>query len=76
MLRLYSVEANAPQLVNRLSATPDFIPHPLPIDRQHVLMNKFYEPNDPGYVSVAGMGRFFFARFLKSLPSLECTTML
>ncbi|RYP18646.1 hypothetical protein DL767_009791 [Monosporascus sp. MG133] len=42
-------------LVDQLSATPDFILHPLPLDRPHVLMNKFCGPDDPGYVSIAGI---------------------
>ncbi|KFY28765.1 hypothetical protein V491_00298, partial [Pseudogymnoascus sp. VKM F-3775] len=40
-------------LVSLPSATPDFVPHPIPLDRPHVLMNKFYGPNDSGFVSVA-----------------------
>ncbi|KAI1303803.1 ARM repeat-containing protein [Xylaria venustula] len=41
-------------LVNQHSATLDFVPHPLPLDRTHLLMNKFQGPDDPGYSSVAG----------------------
>jgi HEAT repeat protein len=55
VLKPYSVEANVLQLVNKLSATPDFVGHPLPLDRPHRTMNKFSGPDDPGYVSVAGM---------------------
>ncbi|KAK3364019.1 armadillo-type protein [Lasiosphaeria hispida] len=42
-------------LVNRASATLDIVPHPLPLDRPHVTMNKFSSSDDPGYVSVAGV---------------------
>ncbi|KAK0753569.1 hypothetical protein B0T18DRAFT_313554, partial [Schizothecium vesticola] len=39
-------------LVGRDSATLDIVPHPLPLDRPHVTMNKFYGPDDPGYDSI------------------------
>ncbi|EPE07012.1 peptidase c14 [Ophiostoma piceae UAMH 11346] len=42
-------------LVDRESATLDVVHHPLALDRPHVLMNKFYGSNDPGYVSVSGV---------------------
>ncbi|KAK0722210.1 hypothetical protein B0T26DRAFT_701827 [Lasiosphaeria miniovina] len=45
---------NAPQLVDIDSATLQIVPHPLPLDRPHVTMNKFSGPDDPGYVLVAG----------------------
>ncbi|KAK4107003.1 hypothetical protein N656DRAFT_849775 [Canariomyces notabilis] len=39
-------------LVDSASATLDMVSHPLPLNRPHVTMNKFYGPNDPEYVSV------------------------
>jgi hypothetical protein len=51
----YLVEANALQLMNPLSATPDFVRHPLPLDRTHVMINKFSSPNNPEYVSITRM---------------------
>ncbi|KAG2414059.1 hypothetical protein HFD88_003250 [Aspergillus terreus] len=40
-------------LVDICSATPDIVKHPLPLDRPHVLMNKFSGPHDPDYEIVA-----------------------
>lgn len=68
MLKLYSVETNAPQLVDRLSVTPDFVPHPLPLDRRYVLMNKFYSPDDPGYVSVVGVVEILLSEVRNGRP--------
>ncbi|KAK0754456.1 hypothetical protein B0T18DRAFT_37303 [Schizothecium vesticola] len=42
-------------LVDSQSATLHIVPHPLPINRPHVTVNKFYGPDDPGYVSVTGV---------------------
>ncbi|KAK4107017.1 hypothetical protein N656DRAFT_772883 [Canariomyces notabilis] len=42
-------------LVDSASATLDIVSHPLPLNRPHVTMNKFYGPNDPEYVSVTGV---------------------
>ncbi|KAL6836761.1 armadillo-type protein [Trichoderma sp. SZMC 28015] len=36
-------------LVDSSSATLDIVPHPLPLDRSHVMMNKFKGPDDPDY---------------------------
>ncbi|KAF7511003.1 hypothetical protein GJ744_005549 [Endocarpon pusillum] len=44
----------AKPLVDRFSATLDIVPHPLALDRTHVMMNKFSGPEDPGYDCVAG----------------------
>lgn len=41
------------QLVDRSSATLDIVPHPIPLDRHHVEMNKFFGPDDQGYEAVA-----------------------
>ncbi|KAI0412356.1 ARM repeat-containing protein [Xylaria grammica] len=40
-------------LVDKQSATLDIVPHPLPLDRPHIQMNKFRGPDDPGYIFVA-----------------------
>ncbi|GAW22188.1 hypothetical protein ANO14919_117230 [Xylariales sp. No.14919] len=40
-------------LVDKQSATLDIVPHPLPLDRPHIQMNKFRGPDDPGYIVVA-----------------------
>ncbi|KAK4061218.1 uncharacterized protein Triagg1_10390 [Trichoderma aggressivum f. europaeum] len=40
-------------LVDSSSATLDIVPHPLPLDRSHVMMNKFEDPEDPDYKCVA-----------------------
>ncbi|KAL7797071.1 armadillo-type protein [Trichoderma afarasin] len=40
-------------LVDSSSATLDIVPHPLPLDRSHVMMNKFEGPEDPDYRCVA-----------------------
>ncbi|KAL6231121.1 hypothetical protein BDW75DRAFT_233868 [Aspergillus navahoensis] len=42
-------------LVNISSATLDIVKHPQPLDRPHVTMNKFYGPDDAGYIAVAGV---------------------
>ncbi|KAK4116059.1 hypothetical protein N656DRAFT_841570 [Canariomyces notabilis] len=41
-------------LVDQLSATLDFVPHPLPLERRHVLMNKFCDPDCADYKKVSG----------------------
>ncbi|KAI1128146.1 hypothetical protein F5Y10DRAFT_292310 [Nemania abortiva] len=41
-------------LVDRSSANLDIIPDPFPLDRPHVLMNKFSDPECPDYKVVAG----------------------
>ncbi|KAI9037821.1 NACHT domain-containing protein [Aspergillus affinis] len=41
-------------LVDKVSATLDIVPHPIPLARSHVRMNKFYGPEDPEYVAVTG----------------------
>ncbi|KAJ6087124.1 hypothetical protein N7467_006038 [Penicillium canescens] len=41
-------------LVDSGSARLDIVPNPIPLRRTHVMMNKFYGPNDPGYIDVAG----------------------
>ncbi|KAH7124211.1 armadillo-type protein [Dactylonectria macrodidyma] len=41
-------------LVDRSSATLDIVPEPLPLKRRHVMMNKFFGPEDPDYDVVAG----------------------
>ncbi|KAK0764442.1 hypothetical protein N5P37_003844 [Trichoderma harzianum] len=40
-------------LVDSSSATLDIVPHPLPLDRSHLMMNKFEDPEDPDYRCVA-----------------------
>ncbi|OQD68814.1 hypothetical protein PENDEC_c030G02246 [Penicillium decumbens] len=45
--------ANARQLVDEFSATLDIVSDPLPLDRRHVMMNKFYGPEDADYMVVA-----------------------
>ncbi|KAF7549666.1 hypothetical protein G7Z17_g6223 [Cylindrodendrum hubeiense] len=41
-------------LVDSSSATLDIVPDPMPLDRSHVLMNKFFGPEDSDYTAVAG----------------------
>ncbi|KAI0506636.1 ARM repeat-containing protein [Xylaria bambusicola] len=41
-------------LVDQVSATLDFVPHPIPLDRPHIQMNKFDSPDNKDYVLVAG----------------------
>ncbi|KAK4079164.1 hypothetical protein Trihar35433_269 [Trichoderma harzianum] len=36
-------------LVDVSSSTLDIVPHPLPLDRSHVMMNKFEDPEDPNF---------------------------
>ena len=55
--------ANARQLVDESSATLDIVPHPHPLDRPHVLMNKFCGPEDPDYQEVSGK----IERFLQEI---------
>ncbi|KAF4337556.1 peptidase C14 [Fusarium beomiforme] len=40
-------------LVDKSSASLDIVPDPLPLDRTHVMMNKFSAPEDPDYELVA-----------------------
>ncbi|KAL5047118.1 hypothetical protein BDW71DRAFT_50917 [Aspergillus fruticulosus] len=40
------------QLVSESSATLDIVPDPLPLDRNHVMMNKFQGPSDTDYQKV------------------------
>ncbi|KAL6814117.1 armadillo-type protein [Trichoderma camerunense] len=40
-------------LVDSSSATLDIVPHPLPLDRCHLMMNKFEDPEEPDYRCVA-----------------------
>ncbi|TLS21304.1 uncharacterized protein PpBr36_10322 [Pyricularia pennisetigena] len=44
--------SNPQVLVNRSSGTLQFVQNPLPLDRRHLLMNKFSGPDDPGYILV------------------------
>ncbi|KAK4194277.1 NACHT domain-containing protein, partial [Triangularia verruculosa] len=55
-------------LVNQQSATLDFVPHPLPLDRPHILMNKFCGPDDTDYVSVAGKMATLLAKVRSGRP--------
>ncbi|KAI3322925.1 ARM repeat-containing protein [Xylariaceae sp. AK1471] len=55
-------------LVNRQSATLDFVPHPLALDRTHIQMNKFEDPNDPGYNSVVGTIETLLRKVRNGLP--------
>ncbi|KAI0844760.1 nacht nucleoside triphosphatase [Daldinia vernicosa] len=41
-------------LVDQYSATPDIVLDPLPFDRPHITMNKFFGPNDKEYNIVIG----------------------
>ncbi|EHK20358.1 uncharacterized protein TRIVIDRAFT_192935 [Trichoderma virens Gv29-8] len=41
-------------LVDSSSATLDIVKNPLPLDRSHIMMNKFQGPEDPGYICVVG----------------------
>ncbi|QYS95437.1 NACHT domain-containing protein [Trichoderma simmonsii] len=41
-------------LVNSSSATLDIDSDPLPLERSHVMMNKFAGPDDPDYITVTG----------------------
>ncbi|KAI0110407.1 ARM repeat-containing protein [Nemania sp. FL0031] len=41
-------------LVEKDDAIPDIVAHPLALRRPHVLMNKFWGSDDPGYESVSG----------------------
>ncbi|CAG8114833.1 unnamed protein product [Penicillium olsonii] len=45
--------AKVKPLVNSSSATLDFAKDPMPIDRPHVLVNKFEGPDDPEYAKVS-----------------------
>ncbi|KAI9037202.1 uncharacterized protein KD926_000776 [Aspergillus affinis] len=42
------------RLVDKSSARLDIVPNPVALERTHVEMNKFYGPEDPGYVAVSG----------------------
>ncbi|KAL6795596.1 hypothetical protein J3E68DRAFT_450501 [Trichoderma sp. SZMC 28012] len=42
-------------LVDSSSATLDIVTHPLPLDRKHVMMNKFKDPEDADYKCVSGI---------------------
>ncbi|KAI0487708.1 ARM repeat-containing protein [Xylaria cf. heliscus] len=55
-------------LVNQDSATLDFVEDPLPLDRPHIQMNKFKNPDDPGYISVAAAVANLLENVLKGEP--------
>ena len=49
-------------MVDKSSATLDIVPDPLPLDRRHVLANKFGSPECADYQRVAGKIRDFLAK--------------
>ncbi|EYE98763.1 ARM repeat-containing protein [Aspergillus ruber CBS 135680] len=51
---LPAIFAQEKPLVDRSSAILDIVKDPLPLDRTHKMMNKFYGPEDPAYEYVAG----------------------
>ncbi|KAF7545220.1 hypothetical protein G7Z17_g9344 [Cylindrodendrum hubeiense] len=56
----------AKPLVDKSSATLQIIRHPLPLDRSHRLMNKFYGPEDHDYKSVTGKIEDFLQKIRKN----------
>ncbi|KAK3332775.1 hypothetical protein B0T19DRAFT_354377 [Cercophora scortea] len=56
------------QLVDESSATLDIVPHPLPLDRSHVLMNKFSGPSCPDYKRVARKIHDFLGEIREGTP--------
>ncbi|TRX90306.1 hypothetical protein FHL15_008851 [Xylaria flabelliformis] len=62
-------ESSLPRkLVDQDSATLDIIETPLPLDRTHVLMNKFYCPSDGDYQLVAGRIRNILEKIREGRP--------
>ncbi|KAI0857388.1 armadillo-type protein [Xylaria cubensis] len=55
-------------LVDQDSATLDIIETPLPLDRIHLLMNKFYCPKDDDYQLVAGRVRNILQKIREGRP--------
>ncbi|QYS93900.1 NACHT nucleoside triphosphatase [Trichoderma simmonsii] len=56
-------------LVDSSSATLDIVPHPLPLARCHIMMNKFEDPEDPDYRCVA-------AKIEQILSSIRTNSLL
>ncbi|KAL7925135.1 hypothetical protein ACQKWADRAFT_319153 [Trichoderma austrokoningii] len=52
--RVLDVAVPPKPLVDSSSATLDIVADPLPLNRRHVMMNKFNGPEDPDYQCVAG----------------------
>ncbi|GKT92454.1 peptidaseCc14 [Colletotrichum tofieldiae] len=58
------------QLVDFDSAALDYVPHPIPLDRNHVRMNKFRGPkdSDPDYKLVVDQIRYCLEKIRKGTP--------
>ncbi|KAI0547813.1 armadillo-type protein [Xylaria curta] len=55
-------------LVDKHSARLDMVTNPVPLERTHVLMNKFYGPRDPGYDAVAGRIEIILCEIREARP--------
>ncbi|KAI1365581.1 ARM repeat-containing protein [Xylaria arbuscula] len=55
-------------LVDSGSARLDIVPNPIPLPRNHVLMNKFYGPEDPEYGAVSGQVEIIICEIRQARP--------
>ncbi|OGE47082.1 hypothetical protein PENARI_c067G09074 [Penicillium arizonense] len=68
-LPIFADILNRPKmLVDSGSARLDMVPNPIPLRRTHILMNKFYGPDDPGYVAVAGKIQLLIDEICEASP--------
>ncbi|KAI0881995.1 uncharacterized protein GGS22DRAFT_181385 [Annulohypoxylon maeteangense] len=68
--------ANVYQLVDVNSATLDIDDHPLPLDRPHVLMNKFQGPLDADYKAVSREVKRLLAKVRAGTPLEKADTWI
>ncbi|KAK4149429.1 hypothetical protein C8A00DRAFT_46964 [Chaetomidium leptoderma] len=59
------------QLVDESSATLDIVPYPIPLDRRHVMMNKFGSPGCADYKKVAGKIQELLGEIRKGTPLMQ-----
>ncbi|KAK3299591.1 armadillo-type protein [Chaetomium fimeti] len=59
------------QLVDESSATLDIVHKPLPLDRRHVMMNKFHGPGCADYKTVAGKIQEFLRKIREGTPLIQ-----
>ncbi|KAI1087121.1 armadillo-type protein [Rostrohypoxylon terebratum] len=63
-------------LVNEHSARLDIDPHPLALDRNHTMMNKFSSPSDVDYNRVAGKVEWLLNKIIKGTPLQRADTWI
>ncbi|KAI0538646.1 ARM repeat-containing protein [Xylaria digitata] len=60
--------AQGTPLVDQVSATLAFVPHPIPLDRPHIQMNKFDSPHNKDYDLVTGQVETLLRRIYEGSP--------